>query len=239
MPKIPVKDVLSLLYDLQDQREAQQEEVDSAGLDPQLAMLRDWQSKRLQRTYADLLADQKYRPACEFFLSDIYAARDFSQRDYDAERLHKILSRYLPESTLYLLADAIRMNQLSDKLDRRLLKALVEKLGVTETITEELYAEGYRLCNNYKERVYQIDLLARILWDVGKFARNPLVGPAARLARGPAQRAGWVEVYDFLERGYAALRHMRNIKSFVETIEKRETLILERIFANHPTPFAL
>ncbi len=238
MPNIPVKDVLDLLFELQHQETARQQEIDSAGLDAQLALLRCWQSERLRRTYADLLADEKYRPACEFFLSDIYAPRDFSQRDHDAERLYEILSRYLPASTLYLLADAIRVNQLTNKLDHDLLRVLVGELGVTDTITAEIYAVGYRLCDNYDERKEQIDLLVQILLEVGRVARNPLVGIAARLARGPARRAGWVEIYDSLERGYAALRHMRKVNYFVDTIEQRESLILDRIYAGHTAPFA-
>jgi len=201
-------------------------------------LLRGWQSGRLRRTYADLLADEKYRPACEFFLSDIYAPRDFSQRDHDAERLYQILSRYLPVSTLYLLADAIRMNQLTNKLDHDLLRVLVDELRVTDTITAEVYAEGYRLCDNYDERQEQIDLLAEILREVGRVARNPLVGVAARLARGPARRAGWIEIYDSLERGLAALRHMRNVKAFVDEIEQRERDILDRVYAGQRMPFA-
>jgi hypothetical protein len=237
MPKIPVRDVLSLLYDLQHHSEAQQQEVASRGLDQQLSLLRDWQSQRLQDTYTDLLSIKKYRPACEFFLSDIYAPRDFSQRDYDAQRLHEILSRYLSASTLYLLADALRMNQLTNDLDHQLLRVLTGKLGVTDSITPQVYAEGYRLCDNYDQRQEQIDLLVQILNEVGKLARNPIVGVASHLARIPARRAGWHEIYDFLERGYAALRRIRNLTPFINTIERREIRILERIYAGHPQPF--
>jgi hypothetical protein len=237
MPKIPINEVLVLLFELQHHSEAQQRKVADAGLDAQLALLRKWQSERLRRTYADLLAQEKYRPACEFFLSDIYAARDFSQRDHDAERLYEIFSRHLPVSALYLLAGAIRMNQLTNRLDHDLLQVLVNELGVAETITLQDYVEGYRRCNNFAERTEQIDLVVQNLREVGKVARNPLMGVAVRLARGPAQRAGWIEVYDFLERGYAALRNMRDLGNFVATIEQREKRILERIYAGHPHPF--
>jgi len=237
MPKIPVKNVLSLLYDLQHQPEAQHRQTGGAGLEPELANLRKWQTQRLQHTYEDMLNNPKYRPACEFFLSDIYSARDFSQRDFDAEQLHAIFARYLPEPTLYLLADAIQMNRLTDELDRELIKVIVDKWGINNQITPQIYTQAYRICDNFDRRTEQIDLLVKILYEVGKYARNPLVGVASRLARRPARRAGWEEVYDFFERGYAALRHMKDVSAFVNTIKEREKRILDQIFSAHPTPF--
>src|SRR5512135_1835698 len=90
-PKPP--SAVQLLRDLQHSEELKHQPRAADGLHPQLAMLREWQADRLARTYADLLADPHYHPACEFFLSDIYAPRDFSQRDHDLERIHKFLSR--------------------------------------------------------------------------------------------------------------------------------------------------
>ncbi len=57
---------------LRDIEKLEHRRVSGAPLDPKLALLRAWQSQRLARTYADLLADPRYRPACEFFLENIY-----------------------------------------------------------------------------------------------------------------------------------------------------------------------
>ena len=40
---------------------------------------------------------------------------------------------------------------------------LVDQLGVTDSIAREQYAAGYRLCDNYDERVRQIDLITQAL----------------------------------------------------------------------------
>src|SRR5512135_1874317 len=87
---------MQLLHDLQHSEELKHQAHAADVLHPQLAMLREWQADRLAHTYADLRADRHYGPACEFFLSDIYAARDFSQRDQDLERIHDRLSHILP-----------------------------------------------------------------------------------------------------------------------------------------------
>jgi hypothetical protein len=235
--KVTPKEFFHLLSELQHRQEAQRVSIEGASLDPQLAILHQWQSERLAGTYADLLADEEYRSACLFFLSDIYAARDFSQRNYDAEHLYGILARFLPEAMLALLADAIRLNQLTSQLDHALLQVLTEDLEMKDTITPQMYAQAYRLCNNYAERRGQIELLVEVLQAAAKGARNPIFGASLHLVRGPAHRAGWLEVFDFLERGYLACKPMKNINRFVEIIQSRETALLDKIFSGDPEPF--
>jgi hypothetical protein len=120
-----------------------------------------------------------------------------------------------------------------------LVRALVDQLGVKDTLTPELYAEAYRICDNYAERAHQIDLTRSILMQVGEGARLIVVGAAMKIAKVPAQRAGWGEPYDFLERGHAAFKQLRDVKTFVGTIAQRERRILDQIFSGNPDPFAV
>ena len=228
-PKPPT--AVQLLRDLQHNEELRHQPSATNDLPPQLAMLRAWQANRLAHTYADLLADPRYRPACEFFLSDIYAPRDFSQRDHDLDRIHKFLARVLPATTIQLLTATVELNSMTNTLDHHLLQVLVEQLGVTDTLTAELYAEAYRICDNRVERVRQIDLTHSVLKQVSEGARYLIVGAALKMAKVPAQRAGWVDVYDFLERGHLAFRQMKDAETFVETIAQREMGLLDLIYA--------
>ena len=239
MSKIKPPDPARLLYDLEHSQELKPEVVAGAELDPQLALLRTWQSERLSRTYADLLADKRYSPACRFFLADIYAPRDFSQRDHDLKQIYAYLARVVPVQMLQLLTDTVELNDLTSRLDRDLLRVLIDRLGVAGTITPQLYATGYRVCDNYADRKYQIDLTTRLLKKVAEGARLAVVGLAMRAVRGPAERAGWGELYDFLERAYTAFRPMRDAKPFVRTIQQREMRILDQIFAGVPDPFSV
>jgi hypothetical protein len=231
--------VVRLLRDLENNPDLKHQSVAKAELDPHLVLLRTWQSERLRRTYADLLDDKHYRPACLFFLNDIYAPRDFSQRDHDIERLHDFLSRILPPIMLTLLTQVVELNRLTNALDNRLVQALVDELGVTDELTPQLYAQGYRVCDNYVERASQIDLIAHVLAQVGAGARLLVVGAAMKMLRGPAQRADWVELYELLEHGYTAFKQMKDVKNFVGVIEQRETRILDQIFAGAADPFAV
>jgi hypothetical protein len=212
---------------------------EQSGLEPGMALLRSWQVERLAKTYADLLVDRHYGPACRFFLSDIYAPRDFSQRDQDIEHIHSWLSRFLPASMIRLVTDTILLNRLTSELDRRLLQVLVGELKITDTIPAGVYAEAYRRCDNYAVRVQQIDLMVKILREVGEGARMPLVGLTIKLTRKPARQAGWSDFHETLARGHDAFQQMHRVRKFVSTIEHREKRILERIYAGNLNPFDL
>lgn len=211
--------------------------VEARPLDPDVALLRRWQSRRLARTYADLLAHPRFRPACEFFLEDLYGPKDFTQRDHDIAQVYSFARRFVPEALIRPLTLSVELHFLSLELDARLLKVLKERLGLTGTLTVALYAEAYRLCDNYVDRVRQIEMVGEIGDELDRIARIPLVGAALQLARGPAIRAGWVELTEFMERGYRAFEHMRGAQFFTSTIRQRERRILDRIYAGDPDPF--
>jgi hypothetical protein len=230
---------VQFLNELQRSEELKHQSITPTGLDPYMAMLRSWQSNRLRRTYTDLLADPRYTPACEFFLSDLYAPRDFSQRDHDLERIHGVLSRLLPAQAILLLTETVELNSMTHALDQRLLRVLVDQLSVTEEVTPALYAEAYRICDNYQERVRQIDLTQSLLMQVGEIAHLKVVGGVLKLAKIPAQRAGWVDLYDFLDRGRRAFMQMKDVKTFVDTIAQREMKLLDLMYAGDLQGFEL
>lgn len=215
------------------------EEIALSGLDPKLALLRVWQGERLARTYADLLEQPRYRPACLFFLEDIYAARDFSQRDHDLETMYEFMRRFVPDAVSRPAALTIKLHRMTEALDHTLLEVLVGQLGVTDSITVEQYAEAYRRCNNYRERVEQIDAIIEICEHIDGIVRNPIAGPALRIAKSPLRGAGYGEVVSFLGRGYDSFKRMHGSRYFRKTLHEREMGILDRFYAHDPDPFRL
>ncbi len=235
--KLVVPTLLNALLKLQSEDDAAPQKVGSSALNPYLELLRQWQVERLQQTYSDFLGDKQFRPACQFFMSDVYGPRDFSQRDHDFERLHESLARYVPESMLRVLRETIELNRLTYSLDQALLAVLVEELGMSQTLTGELYTQAYRRCDNYAAREQQIDRLVKLVRETGRVTKLPLVGVSLKLARKPAQRAGWSAVYDFLAYGLNASQSIDDIAPLAEAIERRERWILEQIYAGNPDPF--
>jgi len=209
-----------------------------AALASKMPLLRKWQSDRLSATYEELLANKRYQPATAFFLSDLYGPNDFSQRDRDIERLFSTLVRLLPDYLIQIAANAAELNALSAELDFELLGVLVGELDVTEAITQEVYAEAYRRCDNYDLRKHQIALLKRLGEDLDAIVFKPLVYNTVRMLKIPALLAGFSALQNFLERGFNAFHHMQGADEFLGTIVTRETQILDRIYASHPDPFA-
>ena len=209
---------------------AHHEMVEGKQLSPLMAYLGAWQSLRLARTHADLLRDPEFSQACGFFLSDIYAPRDFSQRDHDGHRIYDFMNRFLPEATLLPLSMALEINTLTQQLDLAMAEALRNELAVVDRFDQRQYDEAYRLCDNYDVRVRQIELIVELGTHLDRVRRLPFITPTLRLARLPAQRLGWYDMQNFLERGFAALKSLRRVDVFLQRIELREKAILDRIY---------
>ncbi len=202
--------------------------------------LRAWQAARFERTYADLMASERYRPAAEFFLSDLYGPQDFSERDEELERFLPALTTVLPESAIHTLAVGVELDLLSESLDSAMVQALFAVGQTAETgIGEAAYAKAYRACANRREREEQIELIMQIGDAIDSLTRKPLLKAAIALIRGPAHAAGMGELHHFLDRGFKAFRHMQGAAEFLAIIRARETLILARLFARHRAPFDL
>ena len=237
-PPIPTAgDAARLVTHLAQARPGQRRIVAPQELAPEVALLRRFQSQRLARTHADLLASPRFGLAAQFFLSDVYGPRDFSQRDADMQRFYDGVRKVLPERAVAVLADVVNLSALTNELDDRLIHALVDELGVTDTITLEQYAAAYRICDNYDERLRQIQLIEEIGRGIDRMIKIPFIAIALRLAHAPAVLAGWGELQEYLEHGFSAFKHMKGADDFMKAIIGRETRILDAIFANEPEPF--
>ena len=203
----------------------------------ELDILRAWQAKRLATTYNDLLINPRYTKACRFFLDNVYAAKDFRQRDEEIRHLYDIISRFLPDILLKLVTTVIELNDLTSVLDEALWSAMRDEPGVTDKITVESYAAGYRLCDNYPERAHQIELIDKVGHMVDLTTRIPMISTTLKVVRGPVSRAGWHDLHNWIERGFFAFRTMHGGREFLNTIRNREMIFLKRIFDSDPQPF--
>jgi hypothetical protein len=202
--------------------------------------VRAWQTQRLAQTYRDLLDDPRYRPAAEFFLSDLYGAKDAGERDAEAARILPTLAAVLPVGAVQSLALALELDALSEELDGRLVAALRERQpsGPLEIDAQE-YAAAYRACDNRSEREMQIELVDAVGHLLDRVAHRRMVGAAMEAMRGPARLAGLGALHDFLERGLRAFRYMQSADGFLAAIRAREEAILERLMSGAHDPFAV
>ncbi|MDZ4812461.1 MAG: hypothetical protein SGI99_07560 [Pseudomonadota bacterium] len=197
-----------------------------------LALLKTWQSERLGKSFAALRTHPRFGLAAEFFLSDLYGAGDVTWRDRDVSRIMPVMTRWLPDSVLLTLAEALELDLLSREFDIEMARALKgAKLDAAR------YGAAYRAVGDAVNRRRQVALIRIVGEELERIVRKPFVLGVLKLARGPARGAGLAGLQAFLERGFAAFRHMGPAREFLDTIVQGEEKIMQRLFAAHPDPF--
>ena len=201
----------------------------------ELELLQEWQRQRLARSYADLINQQRYIPAGEFFLAELYGGLHFRERDQEMERVLPVMVRMLRDDMLLVLAEAFELQSLSLSLDID-MTAVLQKKGWDELDTAR-YGEIYRACGRRAEREKQVEQIRRLGLELNQLVHHRLVLWLIRTVKGPARAAGFGLLHAFLEQGLTAFRIMGDGTEFIETIYNRETEVMRRLFAGDKNPF--
>ena len=203
---------------------------------PTLGPLRRWQSNRLRKSFAGILADPKMRPAGEFFLTDLYADKDFSARDRDAAKILPMMARILPQSLLLAAVDTIELAVLSHAFDLAMADAIhLDKKG---DIDLSRYTAAYREVGCPRLRRHQIDLIIRVGKNLDAAVQKHGVYKLLKASRTPARLAGLQELQGFLERGFEAFAQLQGADAFLERVAASEYRVSARLFAGEKDPFA-
>jgi len=207
-------------------------ESDEATRQSRLA-LRKYQTQRMARTHADLLAAPETHAAATFFLSELYGTEDPARRDANLERVVPAMERLLPVAALATVADAIALDALSEKLDA----AMARELG--RAFNDDDYCAAYRKVTARADRERQIEHVESVGMALCELVRVPLIGSTLSMMKGPATLANLAELQGFLERGFKAFKRMKRPQDFVATVVSRERAIMNRLYAGQSRPFAL
>lgn len=191
-------------------------------------VLREWQSQRLARTHADLLADPRFHDTALFFLAELYGAKDTVKRDADIARVVPTVAKLLPVSGLETVADAIELDTLSEILDAEMVGAVGERIA---TLDARAYGEAYRRVGRRDDRQHQIDLIEHLGHALDHLTHHSFAGTALTMMRRPARLAGFGDLQTFLETGYRAFRKMGGADDFLRLIVSRERAVMEGLFA--------
>lgn len=202
---------------------------------PALAVLRTWQTRRLEASFADVLADPGMHAAGRFFLSDLYSDRDFSGRDRDVDRVMPIMQHLLPESLLRAARDAIELHVLSHALDLRMVRGMERRR--LRRLDAKSYAEIYREAGLPRLRRHQIGLIVAVGRSLDAAVKRHGVHRLLRASRLPARATGLSELQRFLERGFDAFARLDGAERFLDRIASGEGEVSRRLFAGHPQPF--
>ncbi len=193
--------------------------------------LKQWQIQRLRTTYADLLATPRYKDAAEFFLEELYGAKDVDQRDTEAQKVAPKLASLLPARAIDALLLAVQLEEMAERFDIEMSRT------IELPITEKNYAEAYRATGTEAGRVRQIELADRIGKALEKLAKVPMLSTMLHMVKAPAAMWGLSHLHRFLQRGFDAFVGMCGAREFLEKTNRRELAINQRLFASDPEPF--
>ncbi|NGP52405.1 hypothetical protein [Thioalkalivibrio sp. XN8] len=223
-----------LAEQLERSRLARLRQYDEQGMRPECRTLAAWQAARLRHTYHDLLETSRYRKAVEFFLNDLYGDKDFSSRDEGVERVYPIMARVMPGPALMTISIGIELHAISQELDLDMVAMIWGEMELQGELDAATYAEAYRRCGNLDQRRRQISIVREVGQSLDAIVFKPFIYSAVKLAHGPAQMAGLLDLHMFIERGFVAFRAMKGSEEFIDTIVTRETAIMEAILAEEP-----
>lgn len=203
-----------------------------------LQVLQAFQARRLQHTHALLIADPRYRDATSLFLEDIYGGIDLLPMAREIERALPMATRLLPDSVFATSATAVDIMALTQELDEALTALLFEQSGIRE-LTADNYLDGFRTLGRLDDRARQLQLVQELGYGLDRYVRSRMIHATFRMVRRPAHKYGLGTLYDFLERGFAAMRPLGSTHELFGLMAHDEKLILDRIAAGDPDPFLL
>jgi hypothetical protein len=188
--------------------------------------LRLWQSDRLSRTHADLLDSPRYRRGATFFLTDLYDPHERSTPYAEAARAMPMAVRLLPRSGLETVADAWKLDALTETLDAAMIAQLG---GDAEALTAARYAVAYRLLDRAADRARQIDLIGALAVSLQRFCAHRFAGATLGMMRRPARLTGFGALQTFLSHGFEALHDMGDVSEFVDIVATRERRLMNAL----------
>ena len=202
----------------------------------ELELIQTWQRKRLARSYRDLISQERYRAAGDFFLDEIYGGLNFRERDQEMERVLPVMIRMLRDDMILVLAEAFELQSMSLNFDMDMTMLFLD--SGWDKLNTARYGELYRAIGRAPERKKQIELIGRLGLELNELVHHRLVLWLIRTLRGPARAAGFGLLQSFLENGLNAFRIMGDGTEFVETIYHKEAEVMQRLLDADKNPFA-
>ena len=154
----------------------------------------------------------------------------------EIERALPTTTRLLPDSVMRAAAVALELNAITGELDEQVAGYIFEHLKA-DSLTEENMAEAYRHTGNRELREQQMVLARELGMGLDKYVRNRIIYATFKIASKPLHMAGLGALYDFLDRGFAAMRPMGSAQEFLDMFISKEEEIMNKLYNNEPNPY--
>ena len=193
--------------------------------------IKQFQARRFQATYPDLLHSPRYKASASFFLYELYSDKDYADRDQQFARIASTIARLFPQAVVNTAAALAEVHALTERLDdamaRQYLVLQTSEPGMSETA---LYIACWRLAANTETRLQQLNVVLALGQSLNDLTRKPGLRMLLKMMRGPAAAAGLGSLQKFLETGFDAFQTMRGADEFLKLIALREKDWIHRLF---------
>jgi hypothetical protein len=188
--------------------------------------LKHYQQARFAQTYADLLANPRYRTAARFFLDELYGPTDFTLRDAQFARVVPKLVQMLPHEVVQTVTALSALHALTEGLDTAMARQASD-----DEWTPADYQRAWQRTGRRKDREQQITSILLLASRLDDLTQNKLLRNTLRVMRVPARLSGLQDLQRFLEAGFDAFGAMGGAADFIGLIETRERNFMEAQFA--------
>ena len=192
-------------------------------------------ASRFAGTYADLLADDRYRDAARFFLVELYSDKDYSERDAQFGKIAGAIERFFPAQVAETATGLAELHALTEELDHAMAEVWLAQPcqpGLSDEVAR--YIKAWRAVDRPGDRHRQLHVVLGIGHEMVRLTRTPGLRLMLRMMRAPAGAAGLGSLQRFLETGFDTFanlsRNRENAQAFLDTIENRETALLSLLF---------
>ena len=192
-------------------------------------LLTSYQANRIKGTYNDFSEILQYKRLVSFFFEQIYGPSDFGFRNNSIKSLHNKLNTFLKGEIISAVGKVIELHELSDSLDDKMVE-IMRRFELSHNLTPHEYGKVYRECDNYETRKYQINLMIESVKEIHNVSQMRFIGLTLHAVSSPAKLAGMGKIMDFLVEGYEAFHSVNDIEKFLNSINKRENELNDRLF---------
>lgn len=196
-----------------------------------LHTVKQMQAQRFAGTYQDLLHSASYAACANFFLEELYGAKNFAERDAQFARIAGALQRTFPQQVVATAVALAELHNLTEELDLAMALNWQLQPGVPNT---QAYMQAWRAVGRREDRLWQLSTVLAIGEELGHLTRKPGLRIMLKMMRKPAQLAGLASLQNFLEAGFNHFANLaRNngtVSSFLETVKEREAAWIARLF---------
>lgn len=200
-----------------------------------LIQVQAWQRHRIHHTHDKLFAQPNHQAMAHYFIEQLYGGEAF---DILAQQLERILPKaqkiemLAPSAALETGVLGIYSAINAIELDMQLAQWLLEQ---NLEVNEANMVTAYRTVNAKAARERQIQDLKEMCYRTDKYINSFMLQKGFKLAKGTAYKHGYQPLYDFIAEGFAAMKPLKSVASFIDPFCEKEFAIIDYVHseANH------